>query len=155
MAERIDISKEIPWVGLTNIYLIDQNSENKLCDALSSLGFKIMTIEGNSIDSEKSFFLEVSRVLNFPDYFGKNWDAFYDCFGDFVSEEKGPIALIWREAISTLNNSLKTFLKVAYELLSVSADVSSYQDDNIEPAQVELFILGKGKDFIAASVTNQ
>ncbi len=153
MAEWIDIPKKIPWVGLGNIHLIDQNAEKKLCGTLSSLGFKTFTIEGNAINSEESFFLEVSKVLNFPDYFGENWDAFHDCFGDFLISEKGPIALIWKEATSTLNSSLKTFLKVTYELLSVIAEAGSFQDNEIEPIQVELFILGKGKDFIDAPVT--
>jgi RNAse (barnase) inhibitor barstar len=150
MAERIDISKAIPWLGLTNIYLIDQDSEKELDDALSSLGFKIFKIEGNDINSEENFFMEVSKVLKFPDYFGKNWEAFHDCFGDFVFIENGPIALVWRDATSTLDKSLKTFLKVTYELLSVAVEVDSYQDTDSEPVQVELFILGKGKDFVSA-----
>ncbi|MGD2093310.1 MAG: barstar family protein [Candidatus Aminicenantes bacterium] len=152
MAEWIDISKAIPWVGLPNIYLIDQDSEKELYNALSSLGFKIFYIEGNSINSEETFFLEVSRVLKFPDYFGKNWDAFHDCFGDFVSIEKGPVALIWRDATSTIKNSLKTFLKITYELLSGAAEIGSYKDVDIEPVQIELFILGKGKDFVSSPV---
>jgi RNAse (barnase) inhibitor barstar len=154
MAGWIDISKAIPWIGLPNIYLIDQDSEKELYSALSSLSFKIFYIEGNSINSEESFFSEVSRVLKFPDYFGKNWDAFHDCFGDFVSIEKGPVALIWRDATSTLNNSLKTFLKITYELLSGAADIGSYQDVDIEPVQIELFILGKGKDFVSSPVSH-
>jgi RNAse (barnase) inhibitor barstar len=146
----IDISKTVPWVGLTNIYLIDQHSEKELYNALSSSGFKIFKIEGSSIISEENFFIEVSKVLKFPDYFGNNWDAFHDCFGDFVSVENGPIALIWRDATSTLDKSLKIFLKVAYELLSAAVEVGSYKDTDIEPVQVELFILGKGKDFVSA-----
>ena len=146
----IDISKVITWVGQPNIYLVDQDSGKDLYGALSSLGFKIFNIEGTSINSEENFFSEISKVLKFPDYFGKNWDAFHDCFGDFVSIEKGPVALIWRDATSTLKNSLKTFLKIAYEVLSGIADVRSYQDVDIEPVQVELFILGKGKDFVSS-----
>jgi RNAse (barnase) inhibitor barstar len=151
MTEWINIQKKIPWVGLTQIHLINQNSEKELCNALSSIGFKIFSIEGALINSEESFFYEISRVLNFPEYFGKNWDAFHDCFGDFVNLQKGPIAFIWRDATSTLKNSLKTFLKVTYELLYASAKVGSYGDIDSGPIQAELFILGEGKDFNTAS----
>jgi RNAse (barnase) inhibitor barstar len=149
MAEWINISKAIPWIGFPNIYLIDQDLEKELSGALSSLGFKIFNIEGASINSEENFFLEVARVFKFPDYFGKNWDAFHDCFEDFVFTEKDPLALILTNGDSAIKNSLKTFMKITYELLSTAIELGSYQDDDIEPVQVELFILGKGKDFIS------
>ncbi len=150
MAEWIDISKAIPWLGITNIHLIDRESEKELNDALTALGFKIFKIEGNGIDTEENFFIEVSKVLKFPGYFGKNWDAFHDCFGDFVIIESGPIALVWRDATASLEKSLKTFLRVTHELLSAVA-VGSCQDTDFEPGQVELFLLGKGKDFVSAA----
>ncbi|WP_053084717.1 barstar family protein [Streptomyces viridochromogenes] len=33
----------------------------------------------------QDLFTERAAVLGFPDYFGRNWDAFRDCFQDAVS----------------------------------------------------------------------
>lgn len=152
MTDWINISNAIPWIGLPNIYLIDQDLEKEISNALSSLGFKIFYIDGNFINSEEDFFLEVSKVLNFPDYFGMNWDAFHDCFGDIVFCEKNPIALIWKNATTTLENDLKTFLKISFELLSEISLTRSYQGVDNESVQVELLILGRGKSFSSINV---
>lgn len=39
-------------------------------------------INGDEIIDQNSFFKEFATVLNFPNYFGHNWDAFYDCITD-------------------------------------------------------------------------
>lgn len=39
-------------------------------------------INDNTIHDTNSFFKEFATTLNFPNYFGYNWDAFYDCITD-------------------------------------------------------------------------
>lgn len=39
-------------------------------------------LDGRVCRTRAAFFSEVARVLRFPDYFGRNWDAFYDCLRD-------------------------------------------------------------------------
>lgn len=40
-------------------------------------------IISKEIDSKESLFNTLSRLLVFPNYFGSNWDALYDCLCDF------------------------------------------------------------------------
>ncbi|MDM8547603.1 barstar family protein [Candidatus Venteria ishoeyi] len=51
-------------------------------DNLSPILSKPFLIDGNIIEGKESFFNEFSKKLQFPDFFGKNWDGFYDCITD-------------------------------------------------------------------------
>ena len=69
---------------------------------------------------------DIHRVLKdsfgFPEYYGANWDALWDCLNDlfFSSEE----ALVKICGISTLDKEMQAYLKPMFELFS---DIS---DDN-------------------------
>lgn len=39
-------------------------------------------LHGSRCHTKQEFFDEVSAVLRFPDYFGRNWDAFSECMND-------------------------------------------------------------------------
>ncbi|MEO3785222.1 barstar family protein [Actinocorallia sp. B10E7] len=39
-------------------------------------------LDGRACRTRVGLFTEAARVLRFPDYFGRNWDAFYDCLRD-------------------------------------------------------------------------
>jgi len=41
-----------------------------------------VAIDGRSCRSRAAFFTEAARVLEFPAYFGHNWDALSDCLHD-------------------------------------------------------------------------
>lgn len=47
-------------------------------------GWKGFHIDGNQIDSKATFLDSFATALSFPDYFGKNWDAFNDCITDMM-----------------------------------------------------------------------
>ena len=39
-------------------------------------------LEGKKIEKKDQFLNHAAVAMKFPDYFGKNWDAFYDCLTD-------------------------------------------------------------------------
>jgi RNAse (barnase) inhibitor barstar len=41
-------------------------------------------VDGRRCRTRAAFFTEVARVLRFPDYFGRNWDALTDCLRDIL-----------------------------------------------------------------------
>jgi RNAse (barnase) inhibitor barstar len=48
---------------------------------------------------DKSAFLNaIAKALHFPDYFGHNWDALYDCLLDLKPDEGAGTLLVLRDA---------------------------------------------------------
>jgi hypothetical protein len=45
-------------------------------------GYFVAWVNGKSITSHEAFLADVSRRLQFPAYFGQNWDAFEECIRD-------------------------------------------------------------------------
>jgi hypothetical protein len=45
-------------------------------------GVKVFYLDGRAINSKKSFFSKAAEVMQFPEYFGHNWDAFDECITD-------------------------------------------------------------------------
>ena len=60
------------------------------CDALggleSSAANRLVArlIRGRKSTTREAFFDESAAALQFPYYFGENWDAFHDCLGDLA-----------------------------------------------------------------------
>lgn len=65
---------------------------------------KIIELDGILIEEEGHDYLK--EVLNFPDYYGKNLDALYDCLTDIGVETE--IKLINKDSVS--NDLLETFI---------------------------------------------
>ena len=42
----------------------------------------LAVVDGNVAANRDGFFDELSRTMRFPDYFGRNWDAVFDCLTD-------------------------------------------------------------------------
>jgi RNAse (barnase) inhibitor barstar len=55
---------------------------------------RVVRLEGSRIKSKGDLLAAVATTLNFPDYFGHNWDALDECLGD-VDE---PTVIEWIEA---------------------------------------------------------
>ncbi len=56
-------------------------------------GFAYFYIDAKALTTKKQILAKIAQVLEFPDYFGENWDAFDESFGDFC-DELGRAALI-------------------------------------------------------------
>jgi hypothetical protein len=67
----------------SGVYLIDAaERERILAGEAFPPGFFVAVIDGEAAGSRAGIFTEMARVLRFPDYFGRNWDAVYDCLTD-------------------------------------------------------------------------
>ena len=45
-------------------------------------GMAFFHLEGQRIEKKDQFLNHAAVAMKFPDHFGKNWDAFYDCLTD-------------------------------------------------------------------------
>ena len=42
----------------------------------------LIALTGDDVSSREAFFASIARAIPFPNYFGHNWDAVYDCLTD-------------------------------------------------------------------------
>jgi len=69
-------------------------------DAIRSRCF-LRTLESPILDKE-TWFAELAREFDFPDYFGKNWDAVTDCLSDlnWLGRPPARIVLLWKQPMT-------------------------------------------------------
>jgi hypothetical protein len=68
----------------SGVYVIDAaERERVLHHGAFPPDFAVAVLDGAGAATRAGFFQELAQALRFPDYFGRNWDAVYDCLTDF------------------------------------------------------------------------
>lgn len=84
-------STKAPWTSL----LIVQAGQRAESLVHPPTGFALKVIKGAKCQTTDGLLRECARALNFPDYFGQNWDALEECLADLEwLPAKGYILLI-------------------------------------------------------------
>jgi len=53
-------------------------------DRLKEAGIQVFYVNGEAVTGKAECLDAFARAMNFPDYFGHNWDAFEDCLTDLA-----------------------------------------------------------------------
>ena len=68
---------------LSGVYAIDaQQRASLVSGAIVSPDLHVAVVDGQVAADRAGIFDELARTMHFPDYFGRNWDAVYDCLTD-------------------------------------------------------------------------
>lgn len=59
-----------------------EQRERIVARTLIPASIPVVILDGHAAGRREGFFTEIARELHFPDYFGRNWDAVYDCLTD-------------------------------------------------------------------------
>jgi RNAse (barnase) inhibitor barstar len=62
----------------------------------------VIELDGQKTQDEDTYFTELVKALDFPDYFGRNWDAVADCLTD-LDWEKGDQIVVFHSAADRLS----------------------------------------------------
>ncbi len=54
----------------------------QVCDLVERAGWRCAYIDARGVASKPAFLEAFAGALRFPDYFGRNWDAFEECLRD-------------------------------------------------------------------------
>jgi hypothetical protein len=70
---------EPPWIMRTTANLDDPTVTEEF---LADTGFTVRVLNGARMRTKAQLLAEFASRLEFPEYFGHNWDALADCLGD-------------------------------------------------------------------------
>jgi hypothetical protein len=59
-----------------------------LAERLRSTGWHVAVIDGRRCPTKAALLNEIAGLLEFPAWFGHNWDALVDCMGDAASDQR-------------------------------------------------------------------
>jgi hypothetical protein len=67
----------------SGLYLFRENPRSDAMDKLCRLkGVRLFRVDASRARSKQRFLAAAARAMDFPDWFGANWDAFADCVTD-------------------------------------------------------------------------
>ena len=69
-------------IARAGVYHTPQQGMGDLIVAAEASGFSICRIDLAPVRGKAALFERVATALEFPDWFGHNWDALADCLGD-------------------------------------------------------------------------
>jgi hypothetical protein len=67
-------------------------------ESVAKKSMRIVPVRLVAARDKNAFLNAIARALQFPDYFGHNWDAFYDCLLDLKHGDGAGTLLVLREA---------------------------------------------------------
>lgn len=77
---------------------------------------KELILNGDSINSIDEFHIKIAKLLDFPEFYGKNLDALWDCLTGFIDPE---FTLIWKnhtKSKKVLGDSFEKIIKLLKDL---------------------------------------
>jgi RNAse (barnase) inhibitor barstar len=116
---------------------------------LSQHDFRVVELDGAKMTSRARAHAELARAFDFPDYYGKNWDAFNDCFGDYVEEHDGErIAVLWHRVAECAAAAPVTAIEVGWALVESSfGAMPTLAPGTRWSLQLAVFAVGVGDEF--------
>ena len=104
-------STKAPWTSLLMV-TAGQRAESLVCPPT---GLALKVIKGRHCKTPATLFAEFARALEFPDYFGHNWDALEECLTDLEWLSAKGYILLFTDAAHVLSNDeteYETFLEI-------------------------------------------
>ena len=117
--------RSVPWLEIRTAVPDDTSAESGAWQA---------ELDGARCRSDRQFFDEAARALGFPAYFGHNWAAFDECFGDLLDVTGGGMGHAFGDRAGRPEPALHLTVRRAEHLLD---------DDRPDALRVLFDILGQ------------
>ena len=121
-ARRPSAREELPWLRSGPLLRVHGSALEQLDGFLTRHSYRRFELDGRAMTSRSTAHSELARGLAFPDYYGKSWDAFDECFGDFVEQQAGCLtAIVWHDVDIAARLAPATTAEVGWALLDERA----------------------------------
>jgi RNAse (barnase) inhibitor barstar len=148
-SERPWVRGELPWIRSGPLFRVHREAAPALDAFLDRWSYRRVELDGRRMTSRLDAHSELRRAFDFPGYYGKNWDAFNDCFGDFVLDNGGSlIAVVWTDIEASAKAAPATTAEVGWALLEAAHGRQPSLGPAVGPAlSMDVFVIGTGPDF--------
>lgn len=101
--------------------LISRATAEKVAERVESQGWRCFVLDGDTIQDKPSFLQACAAAMNFPEYFGRNWDAFEECINDLAwAPAKGYVLLY--DNVEHFARSAPQEWETAYDILATAVN---------------------------------
>jgi RNAse (barnase) inhibitor barstar len=83
-------------------------------------GYRVCSLDAGDVSGPEALLVALGELLSFPDYFGRNLDAFNDCLGDVDISELGGLVLV----LDDFGSFASAFPREPQAILDISAHQS-------------------------------
>lgn len=95
--------------------LMSRAAVETVAERVEANGWRCFALNGDTIDNKSSFLAACASALHFPDYFGRNWDAFEECLND--------LSWVTAKGYVVLYDNAENFARNAPEEWDVAFDI--------------------------------
>ena len=111
--------------------------------ALQKKGVAVHVVRGGKSGKVADLFCELSAALQFPHYFGENWDAFADCLQDLAWIEQGSVVIVFTDADKLLKSAKAAEVET---FKNVIADATAYWNESKKKSGKTLHVIFQSQD---------
>lgn len=139
---------ELPWLS-GPLFRVHNDAWSDVDEFLRRWNYRRVELDGQAMTSNYKAHAELHAAFGFPDWCGHNWDAFNDCFGDYVEENDGAlVAVVWRDIEVAARAAPATTAEVGWGLLDYKFGHMPTLDPGPKSSvTMDIFVVGGGSDF--------
>jgi RNAse (barnase) inhibitor barstar len=123
MTQAQSLQKKLQKGGLLDVSSVAQDDVRKAADAL---GMAVFIVDCDRARSRSAVLRAVVKAVDFPEYFGGNLDALYDCLCDTVLDQKTGLFLWFHK----LHSGDPALADDADSIISVCSDAAEFAQNN-------------------------
>jgi RNAse (barnase) inhibitor barstar len=134
----------LPWLRSGPLWRVQAAAEPELDAFLADAGYRRLEVDGRRLTDRAAAHAHLAEVFGFPDWYGRNWDAFHDCLHDFVAEHDGQrVAVVLRHLEDA---APVTGVEVGWALLTEAFE-HRWSERGGPTVWMDVFAVGTGPDY--------
>ncbi len=91
---REELTETLPQADRAGVFSLPAHDIPDLVDVAAASGFPVFRVSLAGCTDSSEVLARLGQQLQFPDWYGQNWDALSDCLTDFSWREAGGYVLI-------------------------------------------------------------
>jgi RNAse (barnase) inhibitor barstar len=123
MTQAKSLQKKLQKGGLLDVATV---SQKEVVEAAQSLGMTMFVVDCDRARSRSAVLRAIAKAVDFPEFFGSNLDALYDCLCDTVQDQKAGMFL-W---LHNLHSGDPALADDAAAIISVCGDAAEFASNN-------------------------